>query len=867
MKLTISKKIILCVFTCTILFMSQLFYCQNSDNKVIENWQKNKNLKGNLSITYPENNTVFPPEIVAPTFLWKDEIEQADKWLVSINLKEQSINIFTEQQQWRPDSVQWGKIKSQSIEQNIQVAILGISGSSIVSGSSVVIGTSKDSVNAAIFYRDVPLPFKHALKNLHSIKYRLGDISQDGESKVLLEDLPICGNCHSFSRDGETMAMDVDYANDKGSYVISDIEKVTPLTLDKIITWSDYKRDDGETTFGLLSQISPDGRYVASTVKDRSIFVAKDDLAFSQLFFPIKGRIVIYDRQTKKYFPLPGASDPQYCQSNPVWSPDGKHLIFARAKAYRSEKIEQYKTAVIPTEAAEEFISGEKEFKFDLYKIPFNNGKGGKAIPIKGASKNNMSNFFAKPSPNGKWIVFSQAKNFMLLQPDSKLMIMPAEGGEPREMICNNTTMNSWHSWSPNGKWLVFASKERGPYTQLYLTHIDDNGNDTPAVLLENLILENRAINIPEFVNRKSESWDKMVDIFSDSSNYPLRVGHVALYYGKYDEAIKSYTDAINQNPQDYGNWYSRSVANKRAGKMLDAIDDLNKTLELNPEFTDVYKDLAEIYIQMKNFKGAEEYFNKALKIDPKNSYIWSAIGVSYAMRKQYETSIEYFDKAIKFEPDSAAYWTNRAISKRYLGKLDAAVNDLNKALQLNPKFLLANQHLGDINMQTGKYADAAKAYTRAIDAKPGNAVLYHMRGDAYLRSENYQLAINDYDQSLMLNPKNVDIYLARGVSKMNIEDFSNAVTDFDKCIQLNPKDIEAYYNRAEAKYQMEQYIESLQDYSIVLELNPKFAAAFYKRGLVHFKIGNNKEGCSDLQIALDLGYKYAQSAINEYCK
>jgi tetratricopeptide (TPR) repeat protein len=864
----LSKRNILFVFTLLTLFVSQLFFCQKGEKAAIANWQENGELKGNLSIIYPANNTVFPPEIVAPTFLWQDEIEQVEKWLVSINLeeKDQSINVFINQAQWRPDPIQWEKIKIQSIDQNVQVAILGVKGSSIVSGANVQISTSKDSVNAPIFYRDVPLPFKHALKNLTSIKYRLGDISKEGESKVMLDNLPVCGNCHSFSGDGKTLAMDVDYANDKGSYVISEIEQETPLTLDNIITWSDYKRDDGETTFGLLSQISKDGRYVASTVKDRSIFVAKDDLEYSQLFFPIKGIVVIYDRQTKKYFPLPGASDPKYCQSNPTWSPDNKYLVFARARAYRSKKIEQYKTAVIPTEAAHEFLSGEKEFKYDLYKIPFNNGKGGKATPIKGASNNNKSNFFAKISSNGKWIVFSQAENFMLLQPDSKLMIIPAEGGEARELACNTSNMNSWHSWSPNSKWLVFSSKERGPYTQLYLTHIDEKGNDTPAILLENFVLENRAINIPEFVNIKSESWSKIEDVFSDSSYYPLRVGHVALYYGKYNEAIKAYSKAIEQNPEDYGTWYSRSIANKRAGKMLDAIDDLNKTLKLNPDFTDCYKDLAEAYIQMKNYKGAEEYFNKALKVDPKNAHIWSGIGVSYAMRKEYESSIKYFDNAIKFQPDSAAYWTNRAISKKYLGKLDAAIHDLNKAVQVDPNFSLALQHLGDINLQINKYSDAIKAYTQAIHGKPDNSLLYRKRGDIYLKSGHYQQAINDYDQSLYIKPDNGDVILARGVCKIRLENFAEAVKDFDQCIQLNAKDVEAYYNRADAKHQLKKLGEAHDDFTMALTLNPQFAPAYYQRGIVKIKLDQKRDGCTDLHHALELGYKDAESVIDDYC-
>jgi Tol biopolymer transport system component len=69
-------------------------------------------------------------------------------------------------------------------------------------------------------------------------------------------------------------------------------------------------------------------------------------------------------------------------------------------------------------------------------------------------------------------------------------------------MRCNhNGTMNSWHSFSPNGRWMVFASKLNGPYTEMWLTHIDVSGTDSPAVLLEHFITENRAANIPEFVN------------------------------------------------------------------------------------------------------------------------------------------------------------------------------------------------------------------------------------------------------------------------------------------------------------------------------------------------------------------------------
>jgi Tol biopolymer transport system component len=112
-----------------------------------------------------------------------------------------------------------------------------------------------------------------------------------------------------------------------------------------------------------------------------------------------------------------------------------------------------------------------------------------------------MSNNFPKVSPDGKWIVFVQCKNGQLMRPDSLLYIVPSTGGTPRRMRANTSLMNSWHSFSPNGRWMVFSSKARSPYTQMYLTHIDADGNDSPAILIDNATAANRAVNIPEFAN------------------------------------------------------------------------------------------------------------------------------------------------------------------------------------------------------------------------------------------------------------------------------------------------------------------------------------------------------------------------------
>jgi hypothetical protein len=392
-------------------------------------------LPGRLVIEYPQEGTLFPPEISAPAFRWKDEDSRADLWLVSVEFADGRgrLNDFAAQPEWRPEPAVWEKIKSRSRQTPAVVTVIGLNRQTpaqALSAGRVIIKTSSDEVGAPLFYREVNLPFADAVKDPSTIRWRFGAVSSTQPPPVVLENLPVCGNCHSFSADGAVLGMDIDYANDKGSYAIAQVGESMTLDKNVIITWSDYQKDEREPTFGLLSQVSPDGRFVVSTVKDESVFVPKPGLDFSQLFFPVKGILCVYDRRAGTFQSLPGADDPKLVQSNPTWSPDGKYIVFAATEAHKVRQPGEQRKILLSPEDCREFLVDGKPFKFNLYRIPFNEGRGGKAEPITGASFNGKSNFFPKYSPDGKWIVFCQAQNYMLLQPDSELYIIPAAGGE-----------------------------------------------------------------------------------------------------------------------------------------------------------------------------------------------------------------------------------------------------------------------------------------------------------------------------------------------------------------------------------------------------------------------------------------------------
>ena len=585
---------------------------------------------GPIAIDVPINGTIYPPDIIPPQFAWRDNNSAVTIWRIEVIFgeKARSIQVWSagEKMQigpvdealtgyvpptltpeqaadhtWRPDPKTWEEIKKHSVGQLAKVVITGFESKPArepLSRAEATISTSKDPVGAPIFYRDVPLippnpdteqrgvikPLPDSV--LPKIKWQLRYINQT-ESKVMMTDLPTCGNCHSFSRDGKTMGIDVDGpANDKGLYALVPIKKVSTISNDYLLRWSSFSEEHSQKRFGFMSQVSPDGKFVVNSIDvphahgtrvlDRLYNGFYENYGFGQVFYPTRGVLAWYSKETGKLQPLPGADDPNYVQTSAFWSPDGKYLIYSRAAA-RDPYPPGYKRSMYANDP------NETQVQYDLYKIPFNDGKGGTAERIVGASENGMSNNFPKVSPDGKWIIFVQCKNGLLMRPDSKLYIVPFEGGEARPLESNLPVMNSWHTFNPNGRWLAFSSKSPSLYTHLYLTHIDDQGHASPPVVVENATASNRAVNIPEFVNLGPEGLDHIdtpaIDFYREFDvAQQLQDAH------KYSDAVPAWKVAADKDPTDARPWNNMGVALAASGKTSDAITAYDKSLAMNSE-------------------------------------------------------------------------------------------------------------------------------------------------------------------------------------------------------------------------------------------------------------------------------------------
>jgi hypothetical protein len=256
-----------------------------------------------IVIDYPINETVFPPDMTPPTFQWRDDAANAESWRIDIafadgspelhvnspgeHLKIGDIDVrcigptnrlpeLTPEQAaahtWLPDAATWDEIRNHAVNGPATITISGMAANHAVSRGSMQLRISQDPVGAPIFYRDVPLmpseSEKGFIKPLASsaiplINWRMRYVG-DTSSHIVMNELHTCANCHSFSRDGSTMGLDMDGPqNDKGLYTLVPLSQRMTVRTQDMISWASFRGElDPQLRVGFMSQVSPNGRYV-----------------------------------------------------------------------------------------------------------------------------------------------------------------------------------------------------------------------------------------------------------------------------------------------------------------------------------------------------------------------------------------------------------------------------------------------------------------------------------------------------------------------------------------------------------------------------------------------------------------------------
>jgi Tfp pilus assembly protein PilF len=179
------------------------------------------------------------------------------------------------------------------------------------------------------------------------------------------------------------------------------------------------------------------------------------------------------------------------------------------------------------------------------------------------------------------------------------------------------------------------------------------------------------------------------------------------------------------------------------------AAEQLQRCLELNPNFDNAMSGLARALAKLGHVDDAKKWLNKALQSNPQNYRAWYQIGLLAAS-----------------DPP-------------------AAQSAYEKAIAIQPNFPPGQRELGLLHFRQKHYAEAVARLERAAELGIKDAPLFNFLGIAYSRTGQVRRAVESYRKAIAEDPDLAEAHLNLAYAYQTLKQPVVAGTEYKTACRL----------------------------------------------------------------------------------
>jgi tetratricopeptide (TPR) repeat protein len=210
------------------------------------------------------------------------------------------------------------------------------------------------------------------------------------------------------------------------------------------------------------------------------------------------------------------------------------------------------------------------------------------------------------------------------------------------------------------------------------------------------------------------------------------QLGQAFLREGEWNLALKSFENAVFQNPEFAQAWGYLGTVKNRIG--LDGGEDIEEAIRLAPNDPIILVLQATYYNAQAEPELALPLLELAAKLDPENPAVASELGQTYILLGELESAEMAFRQATFLAPDEPSFWNLLAnFSLRYEIDIDlVALPALRNSLILEPDSIESLRSLGYAYHMLGNPLMAKRALNRAVVLSPTDPTTQYFLGLHY---------------------------------------------------------------------------------------------------------------------------------------
>ena len=267
------------------------------------------------------------------------------------------------------------------------------------------------------------------------------------------------------------------------------------------------------------------------------------------------------------------------------------------------------------------------------------------------------------------------------------------------------------------------------------------------------------------------------------------------------------------------------------AGKKKEALAELQKLIDFNPQEPRYYGLMADYYLSEKDEVNALKYYMKILEIDPNNGFVLFSLTSFYREKEDKEKAWEYARKA--FQNKSAEVDTKIQFylmitagpDKPFF--TDDQISELVDILvKTNPDDFRVYTVYAEYLISKGKLVEAREQLRKVLETQKDNYMIWERMILISNDLLDFKSIYTDSEKALTLFPNQVTLYGLKAVACLQLEKYDEALEILKEgepyLLDNKIMKIQFALYQAEAYYKLNRVEEAFKAFDEVITLDPE---------------------------------------------
>src|SRR5690554_64694 len=334
---------------------------------------------------------------------------------------------------------------------------------------------------------------------------------------------------------------------------------------------------------------------------------------------------------------------------------------------------------------------------------------------------------------------------------------------------------------------------------------------------------------------------------FEDIVNYYLENGKIALAKKATKLGLKQHPSSTNLKLYQIEIFIFEDKLEKAEG----LLDDIFLLEQSNSE---IFIQKANILSRRNKHKEAIETLEKALELDHTPSDVLSLIGMEYLFMEDYENGMQYFMKCLEEDEEDYSALYNIIYCLEFLGKSDDAINFLNDFLEKQPYCEVAWHEIAKQYRQRKEYDKALSAIDFAIISDDTFLGAYFEKAKILEKVKRYHEAIECYSITLTIDDPTSFALLRIGKCHERLGNNELALEFYSKSIKEDNLRDQAWIAIIDLHYKNKQYNKALYYIEKAIAIDSTNVHYWKRYAKTNNKINHFEEAEVGYRKALELG-------------